>query len=49
VLIKGTPAEVCEGCGEYYLDEVVARKAYAQADEAKVDAAIGLKELGYGG
>ena len=34
VLIKGTPAEVCEDCGGYYLDEVVARKVYAQADEA---------------
>ncbi|MEX5217457.1 MAG: type II toxin-antitoxin system MqsA family antitoxin [Nitrospira sp.] len=34
VLIKGTPAEVCEDCGEYYLDEVVARKVYKQADEA---------------
>ena len=34
VLIKGTPAEVCENCGEYYLGEVVARKVYAQADEA---------------
>ncbi|MER3422594.1 MAG: hypothetical protein C4293_04525 [Nitrospiraceae bacterium] len=34
VLIKGTPAEVCENCGEYYLDEVVARKVYAQAEEA---------------
>jgi YgiT-type zinc finger domain-containing protein len=34
VLIKGTPAEVCEDCGEYYLDEVVTRKVYTQADEA---------------
>jgi YgiT-type zinc finger domain-containing protein len=34
VLIKGTPAEVCENCGEYYLGEVVARKVYAQAEEA---------------
>jgi YgiT-type zinc finger domain-containing protein len=34
VLIKETPAEVCEDCGEYYLDEVVARKVYTQADEA---------------
>jgi YgiT-type zinc finger domain-containing protein len=34
VLIKGTPAEVCENCGEYYLDEVVAGKVYKQADEA---------------
>ena len=34
VLIKGTPTEVCENCGEYYLGEVVARKVYAQAEEA---------------
>ncbi len=34
VLIKDTPAEVCENCGEYYLDEVVSRKIYAQAEEA---------------
>ena len=34
VLIKDTPAEVCETCGEYYLDEVVARTVYAQAEEA---------------
>jgi len=34
VLVKGTPADVCQNCGEYYLDEAVARKLYAQADEA---------------
>lgn len=34
VLIKGTPAEVCQNCGEYYLDETVARKVYGQAEEA---------------
>jgi YgiT-type zinc finger domain-containing protein len=34
VLVKDTPAEICENCGEYYLDEAVARKVYAQADEA---------------
>ncbi|GIW92845.1 MAG: hypothetical protein KatS3mg110_0886 [Pirellulaceae bacterium] len=34
VLVKGTPAEVCENCGEYYLDEAVARKLYALAEEA---------------
>jgi YgiT-type zinc finger domain-containing protein len=34
VIVKGTPAEVCRNCGEYYLDEVVARKVYEQADEA---------------
>ena len=34
VLIKETPADVCQNCGEYYLNETVARKAYAQAEEA---------------
>ncbi|MGD9727520.1 MAG: type II toxin-antitoxin system MqsA family antitoxin [Nitrospiraceae bacterium] len=34
VLIKGTPTGVCNDRGEYYLDEVVARKVNAQADEA---------------
>ena len=34
VLIKDTPAEVCQNCGEYYLDEAVARKAYEQAEAA---------------
>ncbi len=34
VLIKGTPAEVCQNCGEYYLDEVVAPKVYILAEGA---------------
>jgi YgiT-type zinc finger domain-containing protein len=34
VLIKETPADVCQNCGEYYLDETVTRKVYAQAEEA---------------
>ena len=34
VLIKETPADVCQNCGEYYLNETVARKVYAQAEEA---------------
>ena len=34
VLIKETPAEVCRDCGEYYLDEVVTRKVYEQAEAA---------------
>jgi YgiT-type zinc finger domain-containing protein len=34
VLIKETPADVCQNCGEYYLDEIVARKVYGQAEEA---------------
>jgi YgiT-type zinc finger domain-containing protein len=34
VLIKETPADVCQNCGEYYLNETVAGKVYAQAEEA---------------
>jgi hypothetical protein len=41
VIVIGTPGEVCENCGEYYLDEAVARKVYAQADQAaKRDAEV---------
>ena len=34
VLIKDAPADVCQNCGEYYLNEAVTRKVYAQAEEA---------------
>lgn len=34
VLIKDVPAEICGNCGEYYLDETVARKIYRQAEDA---------------
>jgi YgiT-type zinc finger domain-containing protein len=34
VLIEDTPAEVCENCGEYYLQEAVGRRVYTQAEEA---------------
>jgi len=34
VLIKDGPAEVCGNCGEYYLDDEVARKIYGQAGDA---------------
>ena len=34
VLIKDTPADVCQNCGEYYLDEAVTRKVYGQAEQA---------------
>lgn len=34
VLVKGTPAEICQNCGEYYLDEAVAAKVYATAQAA---------------
>jgi len=34
VVIKDPPAEVCRNCGEYYLDDEVARKVYGQAEDA---------------
>jgi len=34
VLIKETPAEICQNCGEYYLSEDVARRVYADAEAA---------------
>lgn len=34
VIIKEVPSDVCQDCGEYYLDELVASKVYAQAEEA---------------
>lgn len=34
VIIKEVPAQVCQNCGEYYLDELVAQRVYAQADDA---------------
>ena len=34
VVVKDVPADVCRNCGEYYLDETVARKIYGQAEEA---------------
>jgi YgiT-type zinc finger domain-containing protein len=34
VVIKDVPAEVCDDCGEYYLDEAVTKRIYALAEEA---------------
>lgn len=34
VVIKHVPARVCEDCGEYYLNEPVAQRVYAQAQGA---------------
>ncbi|MGH8475449.1 MAG: type II toxin-antitoxin system MqsA family antitoxin [Methylococcales bacterium] len=32
VVIRAVPAEICEDCGEYYLDEATARRVYADAE-----------------
>lgn len=34
VVIKDVPADICEDCGEYYLDDLAAIRVYAQADAA---------------
>jgi YgiT-type zinc finger domain-containing protein len=34
VVIKDVPSQICGDCGEYYLDEIVAQKVYALAEEA---------------
>ena len=34
VIIKGVPAEVCENCGEYYLDENTTKQVMSIAEES---------------
>jgi YgiT-type zinc finger domain-containing protein len=34
VILKQVPAEVCENCGEYYLDELVTEGVLKRAEEA---------------
>jgi YgiT-type zinc finger domain-containing protein len=34
VIIKGVPAQVCENCGEYYLQEDITERVLAMAEEA---------------
>ncbi len=34
VIIKGVPAQVCENCGEYYLEEEIAKQVLSMAEEA---------------
>lgn len=34
IIIKDVPAQVCDDCGEYYLDEAVTKRIYALAEEA---------------
>jgi YgiT-type zinc finger domain-containing protein len=34
VIIKGVPAQVCENCGEYYLDEEITEQVLSMAEEA---------------
>jgi len=34
VVVKEVPAEVCENCGEYYLNETVSEQLLAMAEDA---------------
>jgi YgiT-type zinc finger domain-containing protein len=34
VIIKGVPAQVCENCGEYYLNDEIAERVLSMAGEA---------------
>jgi len=34
VVIREVPAEICDDCGEYFLDEVTARRVYGVAEQA---------------
>jgi len=34
VVVRDVPADVCQNCQEYYLDEPVATRVYAQANDA---------------
>ena len=46
VVIKDVPAEVCENCGEYYLNEEVADKIQKQAELA-VQQGVEVEVLSY--
>ncbi|MBI2841946.1 MAG: type II toxin-antitoxin system MqsA family antitoxin [Armatimonadetes bacterium] len=39
LVIKGVPAEVCENCGEEYLDEKVTSRLLATAEEVASEGA----------
>jgi len=34
VIIKGVPAQVCENCGEYYLNDEITERVLSMAEEA---------------
>jgi len=34
LVIKKVPADICENCGEYYLNDEISRKVLAMAEEA---------------
>ncbi|MFB6278426.1 MAG: type II toxin-antitoxin system MqsA family antitoxin [Salinibacter sp.] len=44
IVFKGVPAEVCNACGEAYLDEDVSEEVYKQAEAAiEAGAEVGVR------
>jgi YgiT-type zinc finger domain-containing protein len=39
VVVKGVPADVCENCGEYYLEDAVAERVLERAERAAANGA----------
>ena len=37
VIIKGAPAEICDNCGEYFLDEKTTQKVMEMAERAALN------------
>lgn len=33
VVVRDVPAEICEDCGEYYLDDTTASRVYSDAEQ----------------
>ena len=33
VVVRDVPAEICEDCGEYYLDDATASRVYSDAEQ----------------
>ena len=34
IVVKNVPAEICDNCGEYYLDDAISAKILSMAEEA---------------
>lgn len=34
IVVKNVPAEICDNCGEYYLDDATSAKIMSMAEEA---------------
>ncbi|MDQ6758021.1 MAG: type II toxin-antitoxin system MqsA family antitoxin [Bacteroidota bacterium] len=46
IFIKNTPAEICNNCGEYYIDTDVAKELYHKANE-RMDQGVEMEVTQY--